>query len=367
MKEADMEMYKINILIVEDTAINIDILMSILQHDYNIYVALNSDKALKIIKERRIDLILLDIILPGMNGMEFMDYLKYKTKYKDIPVIFLSNLNDPETKRTCFEAGAVDYITKPYNASVVKERIRTRVRKIEENRVLVKQKNILEEMVKLKTKEINKTRDAAMKAVSSLVETRDSDTGEHINRTQQFVSIIAETLKIMEKYTDILNDEYITELERASNLHDIGKIGIPDYVLLKPGKLTEEEFEIIKKHPRIGYDALKKASVDLGKNLFFDIACDISLYHHEKWNGRGYPEGLAKDDIPLSARIMALSDVYDALTSARVYKESFSHETAISIIKEERGQHFDENIVDAFMISEKRFKKTAFQLKNNGD
>lgn len=355
---------KANILVVEDSPMNIDILLNILKDDYTIYVAINSDRAFSILSKRAIDLILLDIVLPGMSGTEIMQSLQENKKYKSIPVIFLSSINDPKVKTECFEAGAIDYITKPYNSLEIKERIKTRIKLIEANQILSKQKNVLEEMIRLKTDEIIRTRDAAMIAVSSLVETRDSDTGEHINRTQKFVLVIAETLNILHKYPDILNEEYILELERASTLHDIGKIGIPDYVLLKPGKLTDEEFEIIKKHPRIGYNALKKASLELGDNLFFNIACDIALYHHEKWNGRGYPEGLSGDDIPLSARIMALSDVYDALTSERVYKKRFSHQKAMEIIKGDKGVHFDPNVVDAFLISEKLFEKTAFQSKN---
>lgn len=355
---------KVNILIVEDSPMNIDILMNILQEDYNIYVALNAEKALDIVHQRNIDIILLDIILPGMNGVDFFETLKKIKKMKEIPVIFLSNIDDPKVKTECYEAGAIDYITKPYNPLEIRERIKTRVRIMEANRILVNQKHILEEMVQVKTSEINKTRDAAMIAVSSLVETRDSDTGEHISRTQKFVLIIAETLKVMGKYTDILKEDYIIELERASTLHDIGKIGIPDNVLLKPGKLTDEEFEIIKRHPKIGYDALKKASKKLGDNLFFDIACDIALYHHEKWNGRGYPEGLEGNNIPLSARIMALSDVYDALTSERIYKKSFSHEKSKNIIIGDRGEHFDPDIIDAFIIAEKVFQKIVFQFKS---
>lgn len=355
---------KANILVVEDSPINIDVLLNVFKEEYNIYVATNSEKTFKILSKRDVDLILLDIVLPGMSGIEIMKSLKENKKYKEIPVIFLSSIDDPKIKTACFEAGAIDYITKPYNSLEIKERVRTRIKLIEANQILSKQKNVLEEMIRLKTDEIIKTRDAAMKAVSSLVETRDSDTGEHINRTQKYVLVLAETLVIMQKHTDILSEEYILELERASTLHDIGKIGIPDNVLLKPGKLTDEEFEKIKRHPRIGYNALKKASLELGDNLFFKIACEIALYHHEKWNGRGYPEALSGEDIPLSARIMALSDVYDALTTERVYKKRFSHQKAMDIIKSDKGIHFDPNVVDAFLISEKLFEKTAFQSKN---
>jgi len=354
-------MIKENILIVEDVPYNIDILLNILKDDYRLLIATNGKQAKQIIKKQAIDLILMDINLPDINGIRLATDIRTNEESNNIPVIFVSSIEDPDVKSKCFEIGASDYITKPYNQAEIKARIKYHLSMVEANRLLNSQKNILEEMVRTKTDEVIKTRDAAINAVSSLVETRDSETSGHINRTKNYVLIIAETLRIMGKYVDVLTPEYIYEIERASPLHDIGKIGIPDHVLLKPGKLTKEEFEIVKQHPVIGYKALASAKKDLGENSFFDIACDIAMYHHEKWNGKGYPSNLKGDEIPLAARIMSLADVYDALTSERIYKEAYDHEKSKEIIIEGSGNQFDPNIVDAFIIAEKLFKKVAFQ------
>lgn len=353
-----------NILIVESLPSEINILVGSLGTEYNLFIAKRGYDALKLLDLHEMDLLLIDVMLPDICGFDILRLTAKGFKKRFIPTIFLSDINDLDLKTQCFEMGAVDYISKPYHVLEVQARVKTHIKLQNANKLLNTRKNLLEEIVRNRTIEIDQTRDATVKAVSSLVETRDSSTSEHINRTQSFVTALAETLLKQGQYSEILKADYMRELNRAAPLHDIGKIGIPDSVLLKPGKLTEEEFEIIKKHPKIGYDALMSASADLGKNLFFEIACDISLYHHEKWNGTGYPGSLVGNDIPLSARIMALSDVYDALTSERIYKKAFSHLTAIELILEGRGEHFDPLIVDAFIQSEKLFEKIAFQLSH---
>jgi len=357
-----MDKISTSILVVEDSPVNIAILVNALGDIFNIYIAKRGKDVLGMLQTKSIDLILLDINLPDIDGFEVLKLVKNEEDFETIPVMFLSSITDPIIKTKCFELGAVDYISKPYNIREVRERVNTHVKLREANQLLSRKKDVLEEMVRIRTKEVDLTRDAAIKAVSSLVETRDSNTAEHINRTQSFVLTLAEILRSSGKFTNILTKEYIRDFHRSSVLHDIGKIGIPDNVLLKPGKLTTEEFEIIKTHPKIGYDALKAASSELGDNSFFDIACDIALYHHEKWNGTGYPSQLKGENIPIAARIMALSDVYDALTSERVYKKAFSHEKAVDIIISEKGEHFDPDVVDAFIEVENLFKKIAFQL-----
>lgn len=215
-----------------------------------------------------------------------------------------------------------------------------------------------------RTEELNVTRDASILGLASLAETRDNETGGHILRTQHYVKALAEKLSQTAKHSAYLTPQTIQLLYKSAPLHDVGKVGIPDNILLKPGKLTDEEFDIMKKHPQIGADALEVAEKQLGSNSFLRIAREISLSHHEKWDGKGYPEGLKGDDIPLSGRLMAVADVYDALISKRVYKPAFSHEKARDIILEGKGNHFDPDIVDAFVALETEFKAIAAQFSD---
>jgi response regulator RpfG family c-di-GMP phosphodiesterase len=212
--------------------------------------------------------------------------------------------------------------------------------------------------------EVAVTRDAAIVSLSALAESRDNETGAHILRTQEYVKALAIELSAQPKYKTLLSHSYIELLYKSAPLHDIGKVGVPDNVLLKPGKLTDDEFDIMKSHPEIGAEALSIAEQQLGSSSFLRIAKEISLTHHEKWDGSGYPKGLVKEDIPLSGRLMALADVYDALISKRVYKPAFSHDKAKAMIVEGRGQHFDPEVVDAFLSIEQQFIDIAKQYKD---
>ena len=209
------------------------------------------------------------------------------------------------------------------------------------------------------TAELLKMQDVTILAMAAIAETRDNETGAHITRTQRYVSLLAEYLKQNSKYKKYLSQETIELMRKSSPLHDIGKVGIPDSILLKPGKLDKDEFEEMKKHTIYGKDALSIAEAELGTNSFLEIAKEIAFTHHEKWDGSGYPNGIKGEEIPLSGRLMAIADVYDALINKRVYKDAFSHETAKNIILEGRGTHFDPEIVDAFMILEKEFYKSS--------
>ncbi|WP_458576301.1 HD domain-containing phosphohydrolase [Aliamphritea spongicola] len=213
-----------------------------------------------------------------------------------------------------------------------------------------------------RTQELNITRDASILGLASLAETRDNETGGHILRTQNYVRVLAEALRDNSRYTDLLDDYTIELYYKSAPLHDVGKVGIPDRILLKPGKLTDEEFAIMKQHPQIGADALAVAENKLGTNCFLKYAREISLTHHEKWDGSGYPNGLRGTDIPVSGRLMALADVYDALISERVYKPAFSHEKAKQIILEGNGSHFDPDVIDAFLAAEQQFIEIADQF-----
>lgn len=350
-----------NILIVDDTEMNIDILVGALGDDYELSVAMDGEAALEMIEIELPDLILLDIMMPGLSGYEVCEKLKKNPTAKEIPIIFLTAMTDIESKTKGFEAGAVDYITKPFEILEVKARVQTHLYITTAKKELALQNEILEQRVIERTEELCLTQEITIEALASLAEYRDPDTGGHIYRTKNYVKILAEKLSSFEKYKNILNEEVIKVFYNSAPLHDIGKIGIRDEILLKPGKLTVKEFEEMKKHTLIGYNALRIASLKLGENSFLKHAMEISKSHQEKWNGTGYPDGLSGDDIPIAGRIMAIADVYDALISKRIYKPPFTHRQAVAIIKEGRGIHFDPLMVDAFEDVNEEFRQIAIK------
>jgi putative two-component system response regulator len=347
---------KKTILIVDDAPENIDLLNIILCGDYKIKVALTGEKALEIASDATClpDLILLDVMMPGMDGYEVCRQLKTSELTRKIPIIFVSALSEPTDESKGFEFGAVDYLTKPVNAPIVRARVRTHLALNDQNKAL-------EEKVRIRTDELAHTQDVTIIGFATLAEFRNQETGSHIMRTQQYVRILAQYLMIHSRFSAYLNTDTINLLYKSAPLHDIGKIAVPDRVLLKPGKLTPDEFEEIKLHTVYGRDAILRAEQALGdvRSTFLSIAKEIAYTHHEKWDGSGYPQGLAGDDIPISGRLMALADVYDALTSKRVYKAAFAHEKAVEIIREERGKQFDPEIVDAFLDIEDVFRNIA--------
>jgi putative two-component system response regulator len=350
---------KQTILVVDDAPENVDLLNMILGSEYKIKVALNGDKALGIASDATClpDLILLDVMMPGMDGYEVCRQLKTSDLTRKIPVIFVSALSEPTDESKGFEIGAVDYITKPISAPIVRARVKTHLALRDQNRAL-------EEKVRVRTDELVHTQDVTIIGFATLAEFRNQETGSHIMRTQQYVRILAQYLMIHSRFSAYLNTDTINLLYKSAPLHDIGKIAVPDRILLKPGKLTTDEFDEIKLHTVYGRDAILRAEQALGdvRSTFLSIAKEIAYTHHEKWDGSGYPQGLAGDDIPVSGRLMALADVYDALTSKRVYKAAFTHEKAAEIIREERGKHFDPEIVDAFLDIEDVFQIIAQSL-----
>lgn len=343
------------ILIVDDTPANVSLLNHILKDSYRTKIATNGEKALALANsELPPDLILLDIMMPGMDGYEVCERLKADEATADIPIVFLTAKVAVEDETRGLALGAVDYITKPISPPIVIERVKNHLLLKEARDVLKEQNHVLEAKVKERTKKLGELQDVAMEAMGALAESRDPETGNHIRRTQFYVQILAEKLKDHARFSDYLTPERITLLFKAAPLHDIGKVGIPDAILLKPGKLTDEEFETMKLHTVIGRDAIAAAERKLSEpSDFLSTAKEIALSHQEKWNGSGYPEALAGDDIPISARLMAIADVYDALISRRVYKPPFPHKKAIAIMTEGRGSHFDPDMLDAFLdISE---------------
>ncbi len=347
------------VFIVDDTEENIDVLIETLGDNYDIAVATGGTMALQLVEEINPDLILLDLVMEDMHGYEVCEKLKENENTKDIPIIFLTSKTDVESKIKAFELGGVDYITKPFESIEVNARVKNHLLLQLAKINAENQNEILERKVRERTKEIDLIKIASIDAIGNLAECRDPETGGHIKRTKNYVEILLKQLKKMDKYKDILTDNTIEEYVNSAPLHDIGKVGIPDEILLKPGKLTPEEFEVMKGHCKIGADSLIESSKRLGKYTFLDLAIEFALTHHEKWDGSGYPKGLKEENIPLSGRVMALADVYDALTTKRVYKPAFTHEKAIEIIEEGRGTHFDPTLVDILIEHGKVFEKIS--------
>ena len=355
------------ILVVDDSPENLTLMGDLLMDNYKIKVANNGAKALKIARaEPQPTLILLDIMMPGMDGYEVCRQLKADSNTTDIPVIFLTALTDTEDEKRGLELGAVDYITKPISPPIFMERIRNHL-KLKAAADYLRDKNVfLEKEVEKRTREVRAIQEATILALASLAETRDNDTGNHLRRTQLYVKALALKLKNHPRFREYLTDQNINMLFKSAPLHDIGKVGIPDHILLKPGKLEPDEFEIMKTHTTIGRNAIKQAEQFLDTDAeFLRIAQEIALSHQEKWDGSGYPEELSGDDIPTSARLMAVADVYDALVSCRVYREGFPHEKAAQMILEGRGTHFDPDIVDVFIELQDEFREIARQYADS--
>ncbi|NGZ27118.1 MAG: two-component system response regulator [Magnetococcales bacterium] len=344
---------KQKILIVDDATDNLQILMEILRDHYAVIPARTGERALALAaSDSPPDLILLDVMMPHMDGFEVCLKLKASPKTWSIPVLFITALNDEESEIRGLTVGGVDFITKPRYHVLVKARIRSHLE-------LKRHKDHLNELVSQRTKELIQTQDITIQTLASLAEARDPETGGHIKRTQNYVRLLAEHLQFHPRFT-LLQDEGMVELlYKSAPLHDVGKVGVPDHILLKPGKLTDEEFIQMKKHSVYGWNALRAALAEMGENSFLRIAAEIAYTHHEKWDGSGYPRGIAGDAIPVSGRLMALADVYDALISRRLYKPAMPHEKAMSIIIEGRGNHFDPDVVDAFLARQDEFYAIA--------
>jgi len=317
------------ILVVDDAPENIDVLSGVLSTSYKIKAAINGEKALKIAFASSPDLILLDIMMPGMDGYEVCRRLKDDPRTKNIPVIFVTAKSDVKDETHGFELGAVDYITKPVSPPIVLARVHAQLALYDQNREL-------EEKVKQRTAELNETRAEIIQRLGRAAEFKDNETGMHVIRMSHYSRIIAKAIGFDDTEADLLLD--------AAPMHDLGKIGIPDNVLLKPGKLDADEWDLMKKHPEFGAEILGEHESKL-----LHMARIVALTHHEKWNGQGYPSGLAGEDIPLVGRIVAIADVFDALTTERPYKDAWPVEKAVNLIKEEAGQHFDPALASAFL------------------
>jgi putative two-component system response regulator len=358
---------KETILVVDDTPDNLSLMTGLLKDLYKVKAANNGEKALQIARgDNPPDLILLDIMMPGLSGHEVCQQLKADRATKDIPIIFLTAMTEVEDEKRGLDMGAIDYITKPISPPIVLARVKTHLQVKAAADFLKDQNLFLEAEVGKRTREVAAIQDVTILAMASLAETRDNETGNHIRRTQFYMRALARKLQDHPRFSAYLTDAQIDILFKSAPLHDIGKIGIPDRILLKPGRFEPAEMEIMKTHTTLGRDAIEHAEAQLGVPVkFLATAKEIAYSHQEKWDGSGYPEGWAGDAIPISARLMAVADVYDALISRRVYKEGMPHEKAVQIMIEGRGSHFDPDILDAFLAIVDEFKKIAAEFADS--
>ncbi len=349
------------LLVVDDTPTNIEIVLAMLHDHFDVRTALDGPSGLQMASAAPApDLILLDVMMPGMDGHEVCRRLKADAATRDVPVIFLTARSDVEDEALGLSLGAADYITKPFCAPILLARVQAQLRLKASADFLRDKAAFLEQEVARRTAEVTAVQDMTTLVMASLAESRDADTCNHIRRTQHFVRTLARKLRHHARFASALSPQAIELMYRAAALHDIGKAAIPDRILLKPGKLSGDEFEIMKTHTTLGRDAIAQVERELGVSVdFLSLAKEIAYSHQEKWDGTGYPLGLAADAIPVSGRIMALADVYDALISRRVHKEPMSHAQAVQIIQATRGRHFDPDVVDAFLAVQENFKAIA--------
>lgn len=313
------EQNRATLLLVDDEPVNLRVLKNLLSRQYNLCFAKSGDEAIRLAQSESPDLILLDVMMPGMTGLEACRRLKSEASTKSIPVIFVTALSEDNDEAAGFEAGGVDYITKPISSAVVKARVKNHLSLVQ-------------------AEELRKTRLQVIQRLGRAAEYKDNETGTHVLRMSHYSKVLALAYGLSEQAAD--------NLLHAAPMHDIGKIGIADSILLKPGKLTDEEYDIMKTHASIGADIIGDADSELMR-----LAKSVAITHHEKWDGSGYPNGLAGEDIPLEGRIVAIADVFDALTNKRPYKEAWPIEDAMGFIKGQSGKHFEPKLVELLEAS----------------
>jgi len=353
------------ILVVDDNEMNRDLLSRRLKRQgHEVLIANDGFAALEILNSHRVDLVLLDIMMPNLDGYQVLEKMKADKYLTDLPVIMITGVDELDSAVKCIEMGADDYLTKPFNAVLLGARINASLEKHQLRKQEQKQRQQIEDLnlfltarVRQQVAEIASAQIGTIFAMSKLAESRDPETGEHLDRMREYCRLLAQDLGKQPEYAAYIDRSYIDNIYSASPLHDIGKVGVPDAILSKPGKLTNEEWVIMKTHPVIGAETLREVDREHPGNAFIQTGIEIAAAHHEKWDGSGYPHGLSGKDIPLSARILALGDVYDALTSKRCYKESMPHQMAVEIIKEGEGKHFDPDVISAFLRINEEFVK----------
>lgn len=351
------------ILVVDDEAANRMMLADLISHlGYHYKTAENGEVALGCLPDFQPDLICLDLRMPVLDGFETLKRIKENPETRHIPVIIVSGVSQQESVVRCLEHGADDYLAKPFNVRILQARLEASLRKkhlfdLERryHRQMEEHNSTLERRVREQVEQITTAQTATIFALSKLAESRDFETGQHLERITAYCEIIAQALRDQPGSNGHVTDDFIRTLKLASPLHDIGKVGIPDNILKKPGPLTAEEFEVMKTHAEIGARTLEAVHKKHPRNALINMGIAIAESHHERWDGTGYPRGLAEEEIPLCGRILALADVYDALSTRRCYKEAFSHEESRAILLDNRGSQFDPAVVDAFLAREEQF------------
>jgi putative two-component system response regulator len=348
-------LYKASIIVVDDSIENLEVISQILELEgYEVRPFKSGLEAFEAAVLEPPDLFILDILMPEIDGLELCKKIKETDKLAEIPVIFLSALGREEDIKAGFLAGGVDYATKPLKKEEIISRVKTHIKLHDTLKELTENRNNLQAMVEKKVKELLRSQYATIFSLSKLAEYRDDDTGTHLERVRHYCRTLA--MALMEKRKD-LDEEFVETIFYSSPLHDIGKVAIPDNILLKPGRLTRDEFEIMKQHTIYGANALKEVLDFYPDNRFVRIGLEIARWHHERWDGTGYPDGLKGDEIPLSAQIMAVADVYDALRSKRPYKAPMDHTSTVKIILEAEGRQFSPEIVAAFRSIMTKFSR----------
>ena len=356
------------VLIVDDAPENLAVLSDVLADRYRVRAANSGARALQIVMtDPRPDIVLLDILMPGLDGYQVLEHMRADPRFSDTPVIFVTDMDTLADQERGLALGAVDYIIKPIQPGIVLARVRTHLELKHARDLLRDQNSFLEAEVASRMAETLLAADVSIRALARLAEVRDLETGNHILRTQSYVRTLAEQLKDHPRFAAVLTRPYIDLLAKSAPLHDIGKVGIPDAILRKPGKLTPDEWAVMMTHAKLGSDAIEQAERDAERPVaFLQLAKEIARWHHERWDGRGYPDGLAGEAIPVSARLMALADVFDAITTRRVYKEATPFEEAVRMIVAERGSHFDPDVVDAFVAQRDAFRGIAGRHAETG-
>ena len=357
---------KPSILIVDDSPDNLSLMAGLLLNHYTVKTAIAGAQVMKIAITEQPDVILLDIMMPDLDGYEVCRRLKADSLTSQIPVIFLTSKTDRESEQLGMTVGAVDYIMRPVTPAILLSRVKAHFMVAANAKTMRVTNEYLEFEVSKRTRQMAALQNVTILALASLAETRDSETGNHLKRTQYYMELLCKYLRRHPRFTDFLSPERIQFMIQCAPLHDIGKVGIPDRILLNPGRYSAAEFEIMKTHPTLGRDAIANAQNSAPQDgEFFEIAKQIIYSHHEKWDGSGYPLGLAGEAIPIPARLMALADVYDALICRRVYKTSMSHEQALQVIVEGWCKHFDPDVVDAFLALGSEFQAVATRFADS--
>jgi len=330
------------IFVVDDSDTNLSMAEAVLEDQYRVMTMPSASKMFTLLEKVTPDLILLDIEMPEMDGFETIQKLKFESLWSDIPVVFLTGRNDPEVEARGLEAGAVDFVTKPFSAPVLLNRIQTHLN--------------IDEIIRERTFQLHRLQNSIIAVLADMVENRDKGTGGHIERTSKYIKILIEAMKDRGLYADEIRGWDVEKVISSARMHDLGKISITDVIVNKPGKLTEAEYEVMKSHAEEGERIIDEIIARTGEGDFLRNAKLFAGTHHERWDGKGYPRGLKEVDIPLQGRIMAIVDVYDALVSERPYKKAFSDDEAISIIMQNSGSHFDPKIADIFFEAKDKIR-----------